>query len=119
MQRARGDLEAIYREFTGIHSYFTDTWYVRKRQVMEEIFESDIRSLSFRLGRLAAFDRLGRDIPMRELVRGLKEITARLGIYRTYCRSFELSEARPPVSRRSDSNRARSHAIEGRVGARV
>ena len=84
------DLEAIYRDFTGINSSFTDTWYVRKKQVMEDIFPSDIRSLSFRLGRLAAFDRLGRDIPMHELVRGLKEITARLGIYRTYCRSFEL-----------------------------
>jgi (1->4)-alpha-D-glucan 1-alpha-D-glucosylmutase len=91
---ARGsrDLESIYREFTGIGSYFTDTWYVRKKQVMEEIFESDIRSLTFRLGRLAAFDRLGRDIPIRELVRGLKEITARLGVYRTYCRSFNVSK---------------------------
>jgi (1->4)-alpha-D-glucan 1-alpha-D-glucosylmutase len=86
------DLEVIYREFTGIHAYFTETWYVRKKQVMEEIFESDIRSLSSRLGRLATFDRVGRDIPMRELVRGLKEITARLGVYRTYCRSLELSQ---------------------------
>jgi (1->4)-alpha-D-glucan 1-alpha-D-glucosylmutase len=83
-------LEAIYRDFTGINSSFTDTWHVRKKQVMEDIFASDIRSLSFRLGRLATFDRLGRDIPMHELVRGLKEITARLGLYRTYCRSFEL-----------------------------
>ncbi len=58
------DLEVIYRDFTGIHSSFTDTWYVRKKQVMEDIVASDIRSLSFRLGGLAAFDRLGRDIPM-------------------------------------------------------
>ena len=85
------DLEAIYRSFTGIRSSFTDTWYLRKRQVMEEIFESDLRLLSFRLARLAAFDRVGRDIPLRELVRGLKEITARLGVYRTYSRAFELS----------------------------
>ena len=119
MRGARGDLEANYRDFTGIHSSFTDTWYVRKKQVMEEIFESDIRSLSFRLGRLAAFDRLGRDIPMRELVRGLKEITARLGIYRTYCRSFELSKRDRLVYRRSDSSRPRSNAIAGCVGARV
>ena len=90
------DLEVIYRDFTGIHSSFTDTWYVRKKQVMEDIFASDIRSLSFRLGGLAAFDRLGRDIPMHELVRGLKEITARLGIYRTYCRSFELPKRDRP-----------------------
>ena len=85
------DLEAIYRRFTGIRSSFTDTWYLRKRQVMEEIFEADLRQLSFRFARLAAFERVGRDIPLRELVRSLKEMTARLGVYRTYSRSFELS----------------------------
>jgi (1->4)-alpha-D-glucan 1-alpha-D-glucosylmutase len=85
------ELEAIYRNFTGIRSSFTETWYLRKRQVMEEIFESDLRQLAFRLARLAAFDRVGRDIPLRELVRGLKEVTARLGVYRTYARTFELS----------------------------
>ena len=85
------ELEAIYRSFTGIRSSFTDTWYLRKRQVMEEIFESDLRQLAFRFARLAAFDRVGRDLPLRELVRGLKEVTARLGVYRTYMREFKLS----------------------------
>jgi (1->4)-alpha-D-glucan 1-alpha-D-glucosylmutase len=86
------ELEAIYREFTGIHSSFTETWNVRKKQVMEDLFASDIRRLSWRLAHLAALDRLGVDIPMRELVRGLKEITACLPIYRTYCRDLQLSE---------------------------
>ena len=63
---------------------------------MEEMFASEIRSLSWRLGRLAALDRLGADIPMRELVRGLKEITASLPIYRTYCRDLQLSERDRP-----------------------
>jgi (1->4)-alpha-D-glucan 1-alpha-D-glucosylmutase len=86
------ELENLYREFTGIRTSFSDTWYVRKKQVMEELFASDIRVLSYFLGRLATLDRLGRDIPMRELVRGLKEITACLPIYRTYCRDLELPE---------------------------
>jgi (1->4)-alpha-D-glucan 1-alpha-D-glucosylmutase len=85
-------LETIYREFTGIHSSFSETWYVRKKQVMEDLFASDIRMLSWRLARLAAIDRLGADIPIRELVRGLKEVTACLTIYRTYCRDLSLSE---------------------------
>jgi (1->4)-alpha-D-glucan 1-alpha-D-glucosylmutase len=86
------ELETIYREFTGIHSSFTETWNVRKKQVMEDLFASDIRRLSWRLAHLAALDRLGVDIPMRELLRGLKEITACLPIYRTYCRDLKLSE---------------------------
>lgn len=86
------ELESMYREFTGIHSSFTETWYVRKKLVMEDLLASDIRMLSWRLARLAAMDRLGRDIAMRELVRGLKEITACLPIYRTYCRDFPFSE---------------------------
>ena len=86
------ELERLYREFTGIRTSFSDTWYVRKKQVMEELFASDIRVLSYYLGRLATLDRLGRDIPMRELIRGLKEITACLPIYRTYCRDLELPE---------------------------
>jgi (1->4)-alpha-D-glucan 1-alpha-D-glucosylmutase len=86
------ELEEIYREFTGIHSSFAETWYVRKRQVMEELFGSDIRVLAFRLGRLAALDPRGRDLPMRELIRALKEVTARLPVYRTYIRDLELPE---------------------------
>jgi (1->4)-alpha-D-glucan 1-alpha-D-glucosylmutase len=86
------ELESIYREFTGIRSSFTETWHVRKKLVMEDLFSSDVRMLSWRLARLAALDRLGRDVPMRELLRGLKEITACLPIYRTYCRDLTLSE---------------------------
>ena len=86
------ELEASYREFTGIRSSFTETWSVRKRQVMEELFAADVRMLSSRLGRLAALSRFGRDIPMQELVRGLKEVTASLPIYRTYSRDLTLSQ---------------------------
>ena len=70
------ELERFTANSPDIHSSFTETWCVRKRQVIEELFAADVRMLSSRLDRLAALDRLGRDIPMRELVRGLKEITA-------------------------------------------
>ena len=57
------ELETIYREFTGIRSSFTETWYVRKKLVMEDLFASDVRMLSWRLARLAVLDRLGRRRP--------------------------------------------------------
>ena len=95
------ELESIYRQFTGIRAGFGETWNVRKRQVMEEMFAADIRRLTWRLGRLAALDRLGCDIPMRELVRGLKEITASLPIYRTYCRDLTLSPRDRPYLERA------------------
>ncbi len=85
-------LEDTYRAFTGIRSHFSETWYLRKRQVMEEVFGSDIHVLSWRLGRLAALDPRGRDLPMPELIRALKEITARLAVYRTYIRELELPQ---------------------------
>jgi (1->4)-alpha-D-glucan 1-alpha-D-glucosylmutase len=85
-------LEDTYRTFTGIRSHFSETWYIRKRQVMEEVFGSDIHGLSWRLGRLATLDPRGRDLPMAELIRALKEITARLAVYRTYMRKLELPE---------------------------
>jgi len=83
-------LQDIYRKFTGIRSSFAETWYARKRQVMEALFGSDIQVLSCRLGRLAALDPRGRDLPLKELIRALKEITARLPVYRTYIRNLEL-----------------------------
>lgn len=89
-------LETIYWDFTGIRSSFTDTWYVRKKQVMEELFGSDIEGLASRLGKLAVLDPRGRDLPLRELVRGLKEITARLPIYRTYLRDLVPSDRDKP-----------------------
>jgi (1->4)-alpha-D-glucan 1-alpha-D-glucosylmutase len=111
------ELEATYRGFSGIRSSFAETWNIRKKQVMEEMFTSDIRRLSWRLGRLATLDRLGSDVPMRELIRGLKEVTASLPIYRTYCRdlclperdrfyiqkAFEIARERAPLSALSDA----------------
>jgi (1->4)-alpha-D-glucan 1-alpha-D-glucosylmutase len=89
--RGSAELERIYEQFTGIRVSFTETWYVRKKQVIEEMFRPDVALLGNRLGRLAVLDRLGRDLPMGELLRAMKEITARLSIYRTYCRGLELS----------------------------
>lgn len=86
------ELEEGYRRFAGVERSFADTWYQRKKQVIEELFATDLDSLVYRLGRLAAREVKGRDIPIRELTSGLKEITACLAVYRTYYRDTTLAE---------------------------
>lgn len=77
-------LEESYHRFAGIKQSFADTWYRREKQVIEELFGAEMDLLSDRLGCVAALDERGRDIPVRELVSGLKEVTACLPVYRTY-----------------------------------
>lgn len=86
------DIEDSYRRFAAVEQTFDDTWYQRKKQVIDELFATDRDLLSHRLGRLAALDVHGADIPVRELIDGLKEITACLPVYRTYYRNSVLSQ---------------------------
>src|SRR5690242_3484205 len=87
-----GYLERLYQRLTGEASSFADTWYVSKKKVIEELFASEVRSLSARLARLALLDRKACDLPLRELQAGFKEITASLGVYRTYVRDQRISK---------------------------
>ncbi|MGB6875045.1 MAG: malto-oligosyltrehalose synthase [Candidatus Acidiferrales bacterium] len=86
------NLEESYRRFTEIKESFADTWYQRKKQVIDELLATDLDLLSYRLGRVAALDVQGGDIPVRELISGLKEVTACLPVYRTYYRNATLGE---------------------------
>jgi (1->4)-alpha-D-glucan 1-alpha-D-glucosylmutase len=86
------NLEESYRRFAGIEGSFADTWYRRKKQVIDELFAADLDLLTRRLGRIAALDVRGADIPVRELITGLREITACLPVYRTYYRNATISE---------------------------
>ena len=86
------DIEESYRRFVGIDESFADAWYERKKQVIDELFVTDLDFLTHRLSRLAALGVRGRDIPVRELVNGLKEITVCLPVYRTYYRNTDVSD---------------------------
>ena len=83
-------LEKSYREFAGLNLSFTDTWYFRNKDAMEQLFPMDVDRLTYRLAKLAAFWPRARDLPVSELIRGLKEITACLPVYRTYYRDVAL-----------------------------
>jgi (1->4)-alpha-D-glucan 1-alpha-D-glucosylmutase len=84
-------LGALYTKFTGMREGFAEVGRTRKKQVMEQLFAGEVRALGFHLGRLAAQDRLARDLPFADMLRALGEVTARLPVYRTYTRSFQVA----------------------------
>jgi (1->4)-alpha-D-glucan 1-alpha-D-glucosylmutase len=85
-------LEQIYSERTGNYLPFAELCYASSKQVMQTLFRGDVNALGHHLGKLAAGDRRGRDIPLSELMDLLVEVTACLPVYRTYIHSFEISE---------------------------
>jgi (1->4)-alpha-D-glucan 1-alpha-D-glucosylmutase len=84
-------LGELYAKLTGAQAGFAEVRYACKKQVMEQLFAGEVRALSFHLGRLAAQDRLARDLSLMEMTQALVEVTARMPVYRTYIRSFEVS----------------------------
>ena len=84
-------LDKVYREFTGIESSLFRIRYRCKKQVMEELFAGEVRALGYHLGRLAAGDRLARDLPYPELEQALVEVAAWFPVYRTYIRDFSMT----------------------------
>lgn len=84
-------LEEIYSHFTGNKMDFAEVCYTRKKQVIEQLFIGEIRTLGRHLDELAAQDRSARDLPLSELEQALAEVTACLPVYRTYVRSFNPS----------------------------
>jgi len=91
-RRGLRDLERIYGRFVGFGRAFGDVSYLCKKQVMEEFFAGEVDALGHHLFQLAAWDRHARDIPPTEFVEALAEVTASLPVYRTYVRSFEVTE---------------------------
>ncbi|HOK48266.1 MAG TPA: malto-oligosyltrehalose synthase, partial [Bryobacteraceae bacterium] len=85
-------LDAFYREFTGIGSTMGDVQYASKKKIMQQLFPGEVRALGYHLGRLAAVDRMARDLPFDALVEALVEVIAWLPVYRTYIRSREVTD---------------------------
>ncbi len=85
-------LDRLYQRLSGDERSFADTWYWSKKQVIQQLFGGEMRSLSGRVARLAAMDRRGCDLPVSELKGALEDITASLAVYRTYIRDQQVSK---------------------------
>src|SRR5438105_4251920 len=80
------ELDGFYRSFTGVTESFTDICYEKKKQVIQELFSGEMRALGKRLSAMAMADRNARDFAPVDLTAALTEVTACLGVYRTYMR---------------------------------
>ncbi len=114
-----GYLERLYERLAGNASSFAETWYLCKKQVIEQLFGGEMRSLSSRLARLAAMDRRACDLPFADLKTALTEITASLPVYRTYIRDqhvdkrdlLQLERAVHAARARAGKNRLRKEVF--------
>ena len=86
-------LDAFYCAFTGVTSSFADIRYEKKKQVIQELFSGEMRSLGKKLSAIAMADRNARDFAPVDLTAALTEVTACLSVYRTYMREGGPSPA--------------------------
>ena len=86
-------LSVLYRQFTGLTQRFPEICYERKKQIIHELFEGEMRALAGHLSRIAGSDRNARDFSPAELLNGLIEVTASLSVYRTYIRSAQVRDS--------------------------
>jgi (1->4)-alpha-D-glucan 1-alpha-D-glucosylmutase len=86
-------LDAFYRAFTGESRSFADICYDKKKQVIQELFSGEMRSLGEQLAAVAMSDRNARDFAPGDLTAALTEVTACLSVYRTYVRDEPVSDA--------------------------
>ena len=84
-------LDAAYREFTGIEDRFSDVVYRKKKQLMAQLFAGEVVDLAAHLGTLARDDRHARDIATQHLADAVTEVTAAISVYRTYTRSLDVA----------------------------
>ncbi|HUH13067.1 MAG TPA: malto-oligosyltrehalose synthase [Longimicrobiales bacterium] len=110
-------LDGVYAGFIGRPVDFDTLLRAKKRQVLGELFGGELRSLAHRFTALARADRHGRDLPSAAIERALLEVSASLGVYRTYWRGWQAEPdgMRPQDRARVDAALAAAHGLEAEV----
>lgn len=85
------DLQRIYTGFVKPELGRSDLIYEKKKLIMDTLFGGEMETLGYMLSLLAEQDRQARDVPRKELQKIIGEVIARLPVYRTYSRGFEVS----------------------------
>jgi (1->4)-alpha-D-glucan 1-alpha-D-glucosylmutase len=83
-------LTAQYRSLTGSTESFEDVAYERKSRVIAALFSGEMQDLGAHLAALAEEDRNARDLSPRDMTQAIIEVTACMGVYRTYTDSFDI-----------------------------
>jgi len=84
-------LDSIYSQFTGSQVAFDDVVYKKKKQVVEEMFAGEARTMAHHLWRLGQQISPDFHLSDRELTKALTGVTAYLPVYRTYIRTYAIS----------------------------
>jgi (1->4)-alpha-D-glucan 1-alpha-D-glucosylmutase len=74
-------VDRVYRRVTGRRRSFSEVIYLKKRQVMRQLFLCEIKALGAYLAHLSGI------LPPRDAAQALAGVTACLPVYRTYVRS--------------------------------
>ncbi len=84
-------LKSIYRRFSGERRDFQEIVAEKKKLILRSLFGGEVESLTNLLVQLADGDRQARDVSRKALLKVLEESVARLPVYRTYLRDFQIS----------------------------
>ncbi len=84
-------LDSIYSQFTGSQVAFDDVVYEKKKQVVEELFAVEARTMGHQLWRLGQQSDPDFHSSHEELTKALTGVTACLPVYRTYISTFAIS----------------------------
>ncbi|MBE0479341.1 MAG: malto-oligosyltrehalose synthase, partial [Dehalococcoidia bacterium] len=79
-----------YGDVMDMKEGFEEILYRKKKQVMDDLFRSEIKASARRLAHLAAL--YSPDVTAEDLQQAVIEMTACLPVYRTYIRDFNLSQ---------------------------
>ncbi len=85
-------LDRIYRAFIGQHANFKELVYDCKKQVMDQMLNSELNVLANHLSRIALADRHTCDFTLKSLRDALTEIVACFPVYRTYVNEQAATE---------------------------
>jgi (1->4)-alpha-D-glucan 1-alpha-D-glucosylmutase len=85
------EVQQVYNRFVKPELTRDELIYQKKKLIMETLFQGELETLGYILSLLAEQDRQARDIPRKALQKIIGEVIARLPVYRTYIRSFEVS----------------------------
>ncbi|MFZ5447284.1 MAG: malto-oligosyltrehalose synthase [Thermodesulfobacteriota bacterium] len=84
-------VQRVYADFVKPELDRTELIYEKKKLIMETLFGGEMETLGYILSLLAEQDRQARDVPRKELQKIIGEVIARLPVYRTYIRNYEVS----------------------------
>lgn len=84
--------ETLYTRFLQHRIDFQDVVYEKKKLVMQVALSSEINTLGYYLNRISEQNRHTRDFTLNSLIKSIVDVIAHFPVYRTYIKSYEVSE---------------------------